>query len=339
MIDLKRFTSAEAPRKAHPDRLINDIVQSLAVYVFPRPADFTGIVGHCDGRDYVFIGGNARYPSAAELREAAHGACTLATARGYDKDNGFDTDNFDLILTVNRQSDELTQNARRSRVGDSRVVRGFACNETPERLPRVVVAAERIADKLDELKPKLPYLRPDGKVQVTARNGTYLVTAHVQHDPGVPARKLEQDIAEHAVFPVLGDAFTLYVKPFVEGGPRADAGTSNVKLCAYGEQLPHGGGGPWGKDPTKPELFAFLEARRLATETVRNGAPACEIELAYSLGETTPIITDVTANANPVHYHKGQGRIVQELWLTDPDVLSELSTRRLIGDLYFPWER
>ena len=265
----------------------------------------------------------------------------MAKEVGYNSKNGFDYTNFELTLAMNKQSEELQHNARRNHVGDSRVVWGYACNETPECLPLPVVVAERIAEGLDNAQDKIPYLRPDGKVQVTRADKLYITVA-AQHEPGVKQARLLCDILEYVVGPIVGthdvEVIVNSSGSFVEGGHTADKGTSNVKLCAYGEAMPHGGGGPWGKDATKPEVFGFLAARRLARDTIERGVDACSVQLAYSIGVPRPLVVREPA-VDFVPDDLLPDRIIEEFRLRDPNTLYQMAAGKLIGNPNIPWER
>jgi len=354
---LFRIYSAESPRRAHPDRFASTIVEGIVSDLLRRDpyslADIHATVGH-NGSDYVHISGNISSDvSVEELRETTYEWIRdLARRLGYNNQNGFDPVNFSLEWRVAPQSQALQTNGKRTAVGDSRTVAGYACNETVDLLlPKAVVVAQKISDALDKVYTDgtIPYLGPDGKVQVTYRGGKKIITIHAQHKPNINRSVLEKQIIEHIVEPIVGNGFEVKVNspvaPFAEGGPRADAGESNEKLCAYGEAIPRYGGIFWGKDPTKPEVFAFLKARQLAVRNlIISGADRCYVELAYSIGNPHPddILIDTEPSTNGAHYEDDEllaGNIIKEFNLRDPEVFSKITASRLIGELSLPWEK
>ena len=185
---------------------------------------------------------------------------------------------------------------------------GYACNETPELMPMPIAMAHKLAKRLTEVRKAglLPYLRPDGKTQVTVeydgdqvkRIDTILISS--QHDDGISHEKITQDIIDQVVKPIIPenllDADTKYfVNPtgnFVIGGPHGDSGLTGRKIIVdtYGGYARHGGGAFSGKDPTKVDRSAAYAARYAAKNLVAAGlADKCEIQLAYAIGVARPV--------------------------------------------------
>ena len=185
---------------------------------------------------------------------------------------------------------------------------GFACDETPEKMPLTISLAHRLAKKLAQVRKsgELSYLRPDGKTQVTVEYQGYTpvridtVVVSTQHDPDVSLEQIRQDILEHVIRPVcpenLLDGNTkYYINPtgrFVIGGPVGDAGLTGRKIIVdtYGGVGRHGGGAFSGKDPTKVDRSAAYAARYVAKNVVAAGlAHRCEVQLAYAIGVAHPV--------------------------------------------------
>src|SRR3989338_2933377 len=204
------FGSAESPRRAHPDRFANTIVEDvlshiLEIYPAAR-ADINAAVGYDrkEGKDSVHLSGNvSSVPglSKGALDELAHASVRrLALAVGYSRDSGFDPHDFLLDSSaLNPQSEALEANGRRSGVGDSRVVAGYAeAAGFPGRLPGAVVIAEDVSAELDRANGRIPSLLPDGKVQVSLIGERTLVTISAQHERGADLGVLRDRIVGYA---------------------------------------------------------------------------------------------------------------------------------------------
>ncbi|RLD10519.1 methionine adenosyltransferase, partial [candidate division KSB1 bacterium] len=208
-----------------------------------------------------------------------------------------------------QQSPDIAMGVDRAGAGDQGMMFGFACNETPELMPMPISLAHKLTHRLADVRKEgtLPFLRPDGKAQVTIRYendqpvAVEKVVVSTQHDPDITREKLEEAIIEEVIKPVLpkkmteGKNITYYINPtgrFVIGGPQGDAGLTGRKIIVdtYGGVFSHGGGAFSGKDPTKVDRSASYFARYVAKNVVAAGlAEKCGIQVAYAIGVAEPV--------------------------------------------------
>jgi S-adenosylmethionine synthetase len=303
---------------------------------------------------------------------------------GYTKaEYGFDYQTCGTLVSVKGQSPDIAQGvdaalevrddaaANELGAGDQGMMFGFACRETPELMPLPIALAHRMARRLAEVRKsgQLPYLRPDGKTQVTieyekgvpVRVRTVVVSA--QHDPDVRAERLRSEIVEAVILPTIPAELretdpVMHVNPtgrFVTGGPMGDAGLTGRKIIvdSYGGMARHGGGAFSGKDPTKVDRSAAYAARWVAKNVVAAGlADRFEVELAYGIGIARPISFSVESfGTGRIDDGDLQGLIERNFDLRPAAIIAALDLRRPIyrqtaayghfgrPDLDLPWER
>jgi S-adenosylmethionine synthetase len=274
---------------------------------------------------------------------------------GYTENmKGFDASNCAVVMAVDRQSPDIARGvdrkmADRQGAGDQGSMFGFACSETKELMPMPIAFAHRICGRLTEAREKrvLPWLRPDGKSQVTVRYAggvpreVTAVVCSAQHAEDVKRRVVEEGIIEEVIrksipADLLSRRVKFYINPtgrFVVGGPHGDTGLTGRKIIVdtYGGYSRHGGGAFSGKDPSKVDRSASYMARYVAKNIVAAGlAEACELQLAYAIGVAEPVSVMVdtfsTAKVPPEKIERAvretfdlrPARIIQELDLLRP---------------------
>ena len=339
------FTS-ESVTEGHPDKIADQI--SDAVLDAALAQDPTSRVA-CETLITTGL-----VVMAGEITTKAHvdyGKVARETIRniGYTRGKyGFDCDTCSVLSAIDRQSPDIALGVDTGGAGDQGLMFGFACNETPELMPLPIQLAHLLARRLSEVRKSgdLPYLRPDGKSQVTIeyRDGrpfrASAIVISSQHADSVTTEQLRADIEaqviRHTVSSELMDADTkIHINPtgrFVTGGPQGDAGLTGRKIIVdtYGGYAPHGGGAFSGKDPTKVDRSAAYMARYVAKNIVAAGlADRCLVQLAYAIGVAEPVSVMVDT--------KGTGRISENALanlvranfdLTPRGIIEELNLRR-----------
>jgi len=233
---------------------------------------------------------------------------------GYTKaEYKFDADSCGVVVALDRQSPDISRGVSKKRpeeqgAGDQGMMFGFACRQTPELMPLPIMLAHRLLLRVKDLRVKntIPYLRPDGKSQVTVQYEDHrpvrvqAVVLSVQHDADVTQKKIREDMIEQVIQPILGrkwfrNKITIHVNPtghFEIGGPHGDSGVTGRKIIVdtYGGMGRHGGGCFSGKDPSKVDRSASYAARWVAKNIVAAGlAECCEVQVAYAIGVAKPV--------------------------------------------------
>lgn len=299
------FTS-ESVTEGHPDKIADQISDSVLDEVLRQ--DPTGRVA-CETfitTGLIVIGGeittNAVLDYSKLARETVNGI-------GYNRAKyGFDAETCSVICTIDRQSPDIAMGVDTGGAGDQGLMFGYASNETKELMPLPIQLSHHLARRLSQTRRDgtLPYLRPDGKSQVTVQYEAGkpvrvdAVVISSQHGEEVETDRLREEILDQVIKPTIPvellDVNTkFYVNPtgrFVVGGPMGDTGLTGRKIIVdtYGGAAPHGGGAFSGKDPTKVDRSACYMARYIAKNIVAAGiADRCQVQLAYAIGVAEPV--------------------------------------------------
>ena len=263
---------------------------------------------------------------------------------------GFDCDTCSVLSALDRQSPDIAMGVDTGGAGDQGLMFGFACNETPELMPLPIQLAHLLARRLSEVRKSgaLPYLRPDGKSQVTVeyRDGRpFRVDAVVissQHDANVTNEQLRAEIQDQVIkqtvsADLLDQNTKFHINPtgrFVTGGPQGDCGLTGRKIIVdtYGGYAPHGGGAFSGKDPTKVDRSAAYMARYVAKNIVAAGlADRCLVQLAYAIGVADPVSVLIDTSGTSRLSENELATLVREHFsLTPRGIIDELQLRRPI---------
>jgi len=284
---------------------------------------------------------------------------------------GFDAETCGVVSSIDEQSPDIKQGVDVGGAGDSGMMFGFACDETPELMPLPITLAHRLARKLAEVRRNktLSYLRPDGKVQVTVRydddgkpDGIDNVVVSTQHHEEISIDQLRSDITQHVIEAALPDEMRKagvrsFINPtgrFVIGGPVADAGLTGRKVMVdtYGGYARHGGGCFSGKDPTKVDRAGAYGARHVAKNIVAAGlASKCEVQVSYAIGVVKPVAIRVDTFGTGKVPDAAIATAVTKLFDLSPlGIIKELNLRRPLfrqtaayghfgrTDIDTPWE-
>ena len=342
------FTS-ESVTEGHPDKIADQISDAildacLAQDPMSRVAcetlTCTGLVviaGEITTKAYVDFQGLVR--------------STVAEIGYVHSDYGFDANTCAVISTINKQSPDIAQGVDTGGAGDQGMMFGYATNETPELMPLPISLAHKLSSKLTEVRKNglMPYLRPDGKSQVTVEYAEVgkpsridAVVISTQHDEDVTNDQLRAEIEKNvirAVIPAeLLDANTkFHINPtgrFVIGGPMGDSGLTGRKIIVdtYGGMGRHGGGAFSGKDSTKVDRSAAYMARYVAKNIVAAGlAERCEVQLAYAIGVAEPVSVLVdTFGTGTVDADRLEELVRANFQLTPKGIIESLDLRRPI---------
>ena len=362
------FTS-ESVTEGHPDKIADQISDAILDACLEHDPYSRVACETLTATGLVVIAGEITTSAYVDFQTLVRG---VVAAIGYDNAlYGFDSNTCAVISSINKQSGDITMGVDTGGAGDQAMMFGYATNESEELMPAPISLAHKLTKRLSEVRKsgKMPYLRPDGKSQVTVEynaegkpvriDAVVISTQHAEH---VSNEELRADILKHVIQAVLPaellDENTKYhINPtgrFVIGGPMGDSGLTGRKIIVdtYGGMGRHGGGAFSGKDPTKVDRSAAYMARYIAKNIVASGlADRCEVQLAYAIGVADPVSVLVdTFGTGKVDSGKLEDLVRANFKLTPKGIIESLNLRRPIykktaayghfgrSDKEFTWE-
>ena len=363
------FFTSESVTGGHPDKICDQISDAVLDAILDQDKNGRVACECCCTTGVVMIMGEISTSCYVDIPKIARQViCDI----GYDSpEKGFDGNTCAVLTTIDEQSPDIALGVDRQGAGDQGMMFGFACDETPELMPMPISLAHKLAAKLTQVRKDgtLPYLRPDGKSQVTVEydenNKPVRIDAVVissQHSADIDIETLRRDIEEKVIrstipADMLDDNTKIFINPtgrFVTGGPQGDSGLTGRKIIVdtYGGYSRHGGGAFSGKDPTKVDRSAAYAARYMAKNIVAAGlAKKCEVEIAYAIGVEEPVSvfvdtfgtgiipdSEISAAANKV-FDLRPAAIIEALDLRRP-IYRQIAALGHIGrtDIDLTWE-
>ena len=345
------FTS-ESVTEGHPDKMADQISDAILDYIIEHDKNARVACETMLSNGFCIIAGELKTTAYAPMQEIAR---EVVREIGYTNASyGFDYRSAGVLNGIGEQSPDINQGVDKTcgeiGAGDQGLMFGYACKETPELMPLPISLAHKLTEKLAEVRKNgtVPFLRPDGKAQVSVRYvddkpvAIDTIVVSTQHHDNVSLEQVQKAVLEEVIKPVIPEAMmhdeiTYHINPtgrFVIGGPQGDAGLTGRKIIVdtYGGSCPHGGGAFSGKDPTKVDRSAAYAARYVAKNLV--AADVCEratIQIAYAIGVAQPVSIYINTHGTGSVDESKITECVRELFdLTPKGIMKELDLLRPI---------
>ncbi|MCF7812528.1 methionine adenosyltransferase [Candidatus Gracilibacteria bacterium] len=364
---MKTYFTSESVTEGHPDKIADQISDAVLDALLSQDPNARCACEVMVNTGLVVLAGEIKTNCYVDIPQIARDTILQI---GYDSDElGFDGRACAVLTSIDDQSSDISLGVDKCGAGDQGLMFGYASNETPELMPLPISLAHKMARRLAQVRKEkiIPYLRPDGKTQVTFENHDgkpiriSTIVCSAQHNPDVSQNQIRKDLLQHVIEPVAGkwlDEKTIYhINPtgsFVLGGPHADCGLTGRKIIVdtYGGSARHGGGCFSGKDPSKVDRSGAYAARWVAKSLVASGlASRCEVQIAYAIGICDPVSIFVETFGTSEYSPEELETIIRNNFdLTPGGIIRDLDLKRplyyatsVYGHFgrendHFPWE-
>ena len=370
---MRRLFTSESVTEGHPDKICDQIADAVLDAILAKDPDAHVACECCATTGMVLVMGEITTSAYVPIDQIARNKIVEI---GYDRAKyGFDGQSCAVLVSVDEQSPDIAMGVKRGDenmgAGDQGMMFGYACDETPEYMPLAISLAHKLTRALSQARKsgKLPYLRPDGKAQVTVEYEddrplrVEAIVLSTQHAPEATHEQIERDMIETVIRPtvpaeLLDENTKFFINPtgrFVIGGPQGDSGLTGRKIIvdSYGGYARHGGGAFSGKDPSKVDRSAAYALRHVAKNLVAAGlCRRCEVGAAYAIGVAKPVSEFVDSEGTGTLPDDELAKIVDETFdLRPAAIIRRLDLKRPIyqqvaayghfgrDDLDLPWER
>lgn len=342
------FTS-ESVTEGHPDKIADQISDGILDAIIKKDKNCRVACETILTTGLAFVAGEISTKAYVEIPDIIRD--TIQGVGYSDATWGFDHRTCSVVTAINTQSGDIAMGVDTGGAGDQGLMFGYATNETTELMPMTIVLAHKLTRRLAEVRKKniLPWVRPDGKSQVTVeyKNGKPVridtIVVSTQHSDSVTSQKIEKDIKEKVIYPVMPKKLfnpktvKFHINPtgrFVTGGPMGDTGLTGRKIIVdtYGGVGSHGGGAFSGKDPSKVDRSASYMARYIAKNIIAAKlAEKCEVQLAYAIGVPDPVSVLVDTKGTEKISPERIEKLVRKHFALNPrGIIDHLKLRRPI---------
>ena len=370
---MRRLFTSESVTEGHPDKICDQISDAVLDAILAKDPDAHVACECCATTGMVLVMGEITTSAYVPIDQIARNKIVEI---GYDRAKyGFDGQSCAVLVSVDEQSPDIAMGVKRGDenmgAGDQGMMFGYACDETPEYMPLAISLAHKLTRALSQARKsgKLPYLRPDGKAQVTVEYEddrplrVEAIVLSTQHAPEATHEQIERDMIETVIRPtvpaeLLDENTKFFINPtgrFVVGGPQGDSGLTGRKIIvdSYGGYARHGGGAFSGKDPSKVDRSAAYALRHVAKNLVAAGlCRRCEVGAAYAIGVAKPVSVFVDSEGTGILPDDELAKLVDKTFdLRPAAIIRRLDLKRPIyqqvaayghfgrDDLDLPWER